>query len=264
MPLLIMGLRADRPLVFSTATLGVRNARPFKETRRPCETDQSRRERERATARSRGADEGGEGSGCRGSRRWRLLAVPEAPGPEIRRRGVPVLPPGPAPPPLSHLRERAALRLRVVVCLPVLLVPGLRRGGGTREQPHRAGAPGRAVAVRRGGLLLRRRRPRRGRRSRKRQAEGAGVGVAAVLEGRGARGGCAGRGRRPEPAAFQLRVHDGRGIKDRRGGAGAAVGVALPQPAQGVPAPEVVGERGRAGVKVPRKVKQWATCGRDH
>jgi hypothetical protein len=157
-----------------------------------------------------------------------------------------VLPPGPAPPPLPQLRARATLHLRVVVCLPVLLVLGLRRGGGTRAQPHRAGAPGRAVAVRRGGLLL------RSRRSRRRQAEGAGVGVAAVLEGRSARGGCAGRGRRPEPAALQLRVRDGRGVQARSGGAGGAVGVALPQPAQGVPAPVVVCEIGRAGVNVPR------------
>ena len=53
---------------------------------------------------------------------------------------------------------------------------------------------------------------------------------------------------------------------------GARLGVALPEPAQGVPAPEVVGERGRAGVsaKVHRPllemagkaIRGWGSCGR--
>ena len=177
------------------------------------------------------------------------MEVPEAPCREIRRRGVPVLPPGPPPPALPQLRARAAVRLRRV---PVVLLLGLRRRGRPRPQPHRAGAPDRALEVRGHGLLRRvRRRGRRPLHGGLGQAEGAGLGVAAVLEARGAvgrRGAGGGRGRGAGAAALQLRVRHGGGGEDRSRGSAGAVGVALPEPTQGVPAPQVVGERGGAGV----------------
>lgn len=72
------------------------------------------------------------------------VALPEAPA-VARRRRVPALPPRPPPPSVPRLRLHTALRLLLRV-LPVVLV--LRRQRARpRAQPHRAGAPGRALAL---------------------------------------------------------------------------------------------------------------------
>ncbi|KAF7085361.1 hypothetical protein CFC21_088800, partial [Triticum aestivum] len=177
----------------------------------------------------------------------RRVAVPEAPRGEIRRRGVPVLPPRPAAAALPQLRSRAALPLHLR--LPVLLLLGVRRRRRPGAQPHRAGAPGGALALRRRVILR-----RDGLRCRLREAKGEGLGVGAVLEvlcqGRG-RGGGGGRGGEAGAGEVQLGLRDGRGGEGgggQGGGDQGAVGVALPEPHEGVPAPEVVGEHAGAGV----------------
>lgn len=178
------------------------------------------------------------------------MAVPEAPRGEIRRRGVPVLPPRPAAPPLPQLRARAPLPLHVRR-LPFLLVLGcVRRDRRPGPQPHRAGAPNGPVAVRR-CVVLRRDGLRR-RIRRRREAEGEDLGVDALLEVRGqGRGG--GRGGEAGAGEVELCVRDGRGgeggSSESRGGEGTVGRLALPEPDEGVQAPEIVGEHAGAGVR---------------
>lgn len=165
----------------------------------------------------------------------RRVALPEAPGAALRRR-VPVLPPRPPAPALPRVRARAALPLRRVVLVPVLLVllRGLRQRRGGREgvQPHRAGAAdGTAVPIRRRGR--RRRRPRHRRQGREAQVEGVWVGV--VPEGDVGQG--RGGGRRGGIGAVELGVGDGRG--DEGAAQVERVGAVHPGLDQGAAPPQV-------------------------